>query len=43
MNVCVYVCVFVCLCAGTMALCPTGTEAGVKAALHFVRDRKQTG
>lgn len=43
--VCAFVCVhaFVCVCAGTMALCPTETEADVKAASHSVRDRKQTG
>lgn len=42
-----YVCVCVCVCArsraGTMALCPMGTEADVKAVLHFTRDRRQTG
>lgn len=45
MCVCVYiyVCLFVWLCAGTMALCLTGTEADARAALHSARGRRQTG
>lgn len=43
--VCVYVCVGVRVCpfTGTMALCPMGIEADVKAVLHFTRDRRQMG